>query len=310
LATEQYHRAIAEQSAEAQAHFAWQLAKTVGDRGHVRTAARLIREAVAAFRALGRPTFVQNALIALATALALGGDAEEATQALASFDELDLPPAQWTAVELVEARAWTAAAAGDLPRARQLLHEAADLGETIGDLVRAAAALHGLARLGRAAEVEERLTLVASDLEGDLPAARIAHTRALARRQAAGLEEVSEAFETMGAELLAAEAAADAAVVWRGAGNRRRATGANQRAIALADRCEGALTPALRALDVRAELTPAERETALLAAAGRSSKEIAADLILSVRTVENRLQRVYEKLGVSSRAELSRRLQC
>ena len=60
---------------------------------------------------------------------------------------------------------------------------------------------------------------------------------------------------------------------------------------------------------VRAELTPAERETALLAATGRSSKDIAADLVLSVRTVENRLQRVYEKLGVSSRTELSRRLQ-
>ena len=69
------------------------------------------------------------------------------------------------------------------------------------------------------------------------------------------------------------------------------------------------MTPALRAMDVRAELTPAERETALLAATGRSSKDIAADLVLSVRTVENRLQRVYEKLGVSSRTELSRRLQ-
>ena len=113
----------------------------------------------------------------------------------------------------------------------------------------------------------------------------------------------------MGAHLLAAEAAADAAVMWRGEGDRRRATGANQRAAALGARCEGAMTPALRAMDVRAELTPAERETALLAATGRSSKDIAADLVLSVRTVENRLQRVYEKLGVSSRAELSRRLQ-
>src|SRR5205814_7773597 len=147
LATEQYQRALAEQSAEAQAFFAWQLAKTVGDRGHIRTAARLAREAVGHFRALGRPTFVQNALIALATALALGREPDSAAQALALFDELELSPARWTAVDLLEARAWTAAAADDLPRARAWLEEAAALGEEIGDLVRAAGALHGLARL-------------------------------------------------------------------------------------------------------------------------------------------------------------------
>jgi len=42
-----------------------------------------------------------------------------------------------------------------------------------------------------------------------------------------------------------------------------------------------------------------------MAASGRSNKEIADDLFLSVRTVANRLQRVYEKLGVSSRTELA-----
>jgi DNA-binding CsgD family transcriptional regulator len=51
-------------------------------------------------------------------------------------------------------------------------------------------------------------------------------------------------------------------------------------------------------------LTPAELDTAVQAAAGRTNKQIAGDMQLSVRTVESHLQRVYEKLGVSRRHEL------
>ena len=46
----------------------------------------------------------------------------------------------------------------------------------------------------------------------------------------------------------------------------------------------------------------------MLAAAGRTNKEIAEQLFLSPRTVENRLQRVYEKLGISGRTELDEAL--
>jgi DNA-binding CsgD family transcriptional regulator len=52
-------------------------------------------------------------------------------------------------------------------------------------------------------------------------------------------------------------------------------------------------------------LTRRELEIAELAAAGRTSKEIAASLFLSARTVESHLLRVYAKLGVRTRAELS-----
>jgi DNA-binding CsgD family transcriptional regulator len=56
-------------------------------------------------------------------------------------------------------------------------------------------------------------------------------------------------------------------------------------------------------------LSDREREVARLAAAGLPSKEIAARLFLSLRTVNNHLQRVYVKLGVSSRADLARALE-
>lgn len=52
-------------------------------------------------------------------------------------------------------------------------------------------------------------------------------------------------------------------------------------------------------------LTKREREVAELAAAGRTNKEIADELFVSIRTVENHLQRVYAKLGAGERRELA-----
>ena len=45
-------------------------------------------------------------------------------------------------------------------------------------------------------------------------------------------------------------------------------------------------------------LSPREREVLALVAEGRANDEIAAELHLSVRTVERHLQNVYGKLGV------------
>ena len=53
------------------------------------------------------------------------------------------------------------------------------------------------------------------------------------------------------------------------------------------------------------ELTEAEQRVAKLAAAGRTNREIADTLFMSVRTVEGHLSHVYAKLGIRSRTELS-----
>jgi DNA-binding CsgD family transcriptional regulator len=196
-------------------------------------------------------------------------------------------------------------AAGDLPQARRLLDPAATAGEGNGHLVGAATAVHALARLGHAEKVTSRLAALAERIEGDLAPARLAHTRSLARGDPIGLENASVSFEAIGADLLAAEAAADAAGAWQQAGDPRRAAAATHRAGALGQRCEGAITPALQSIETRARLTPAERDAALLAAAGHSNKEIADQLCLSIRTIESRLQHVYEKLGLSGRDQLT-----
>jgi DNA-binding CsgD family transcriptional regulator len=56
------------------------------------------------------------------------------------------------------------------------------------------------------------------------------------------------------------------------------------------------------------ELTPTEQEVADLVGTGLTNREVANALFLSVSTVEANLRRIYQKLGVRSRTELSRRL--
>ena len=56
------------------------------------------------------------------------------------------------------------------------------------------------------------------------------------------------------------------------------------------------------------QLTPTERRVAELVTEGRSNRDVAATLFVSVRAVEANLTRIYAKLGVRSRAELTQRL--
>ncbi|SDU14095.1 helix-turn-helix transcriptional regulator [Jiangella alkaliphila] len=54
-----------------------------------------------------------------------------------------------------------------------------------------------------------------------------------------------------------------------------------------------------------ADLTDAEQRIATLVASGRRNREIAAELFVSVRTVEAHLGRIFRKLGIRSRTELT-----
>jgi len=91
------------------------------------------------------------------------------------------------------------------------------------------------------------------------------------------LAEASEAFEALGATGWAELAGAEA----RRIGGRATAS-------------EG--------------LSEMERRIARLAAEGRTNREIAAAAVISVKTVEANLTKVYRKLGVRSRTELARML--
>ena len=54
-------------------------------------------------------------------------------------------------------------------------------------------------------------------------------------------------------------------------------------------------------------LTRREREVAALIARGLSNRELAEQLVITVKTVKNHIQRVLDKLGARSRTEVAAR---
>ena len=56
------------------------------------------------------------------------------------------------------------------------------------------------------------------------------------------------------------------------------------------------------------ELTEGERRVAELAATGMTNRQVAEAAFVSPKTVESNLARVYQKLGIHSRAELGARM--
>lgn len=273
--------------------------------GRAGSALRWTGEHLSLQRQLGCLPLTRWGLFDRAHALGLAGRATEAAAVIEEADSLDLPgDRRWWPHELL-ARSVAAIAGGNVTEALRVLQVMACAGADSGEVVPESEALHALARLGEAATVADRLATLAGQIEGDLAAARAAHARALAAHDGRALLALAESFEQFGAFLLATEAANSAAVAYRRASITREAASAVQRTVALARLCEGAVTPGIFTHQAGISLTAREREIATLAANGLSNRAIAARLSLSVRTVENQLQRVYQKLGVRGRSCLT-----
>ncbi|MCZ4606997.1 LuxR C-terminal-related transcriptional regulator [Streptomyces sp. Lzd4kr] len=219
------------------------------------------------------------------------------------------PPVGFFAGEERLGEAWSLAQQGRVGEARRVLLDAASQARQNEHVTSEGLLLTDAARLGGATETVDRLTELGKLCDGELASARAHFARCLVDNEPGALMEVSERLAGLGADLLAAEAASAAAAAYGRAGRQRLATGAAARTAALAARCQGARTPALVDSETAAALTQREREVALLAAKGASSKEIADELIVSVRTVDNHLQHAYTKLGVSSRRGLAKVLE-
>ena len=105
--------------------------------------------------------------------------------------------------------------------------------------------------------------------------------------------------------LLAAECSAAEALAHDARGASSAAEAARTRCDTLLCRCGAARPTTLDRLRTPSPLTARERQIALLAATGSTTREIADQLSLAVRTVDSHLAHVYTKLGIDGRRELA-----
>ncbi len=294
-----HREAIAAGQGDRVALYATWIGIVAARRGRLRTAARWLFEAAAGVSA-DRFLFAVPLVSELALALSGLGENRRAQSVFAEASDVrvDGPVIGWSGA----ARVWLAGAAGHSSAAERIALEVADTSVAHAHRV---AALHTAVRLGITGAVVQRLAALAVAPGGPVTALAADHARALSDADGDALDDVAERFARLGLVLHAAEAAAQAATTHRAASNLGSAGGSASRARAWADLCEGASTPALDALEGSVDLTRREMEIASLAASGLTSKAIAGQLVVSVRTVDNVLRMVYAKLGVSGRGDLS-----
>jgi DNA-binding NarL/FixJ family response regulator len=179
-----------------------------------------------------------------------------------------------------------------------------EFAEKGGQLAPMAVGLHDLLRIDEDRRAATQLVELEPRVEGVLMTARARYARAILAKDPVLAGEAADQFERCGALLYAAEAASLERKLALDASLQRRAAEAGRRAGRLVALCEGARTPPIFSAAEDPQLSSREREIALLAVEGLTNRAIADKLVLSKRTVENHLQRVYTKFAVSSRVEL------
>lgn len=291
-------RAMAETGVQAApALYAAALAATAG--GTADEARHLAEQAVRASEVDGDRLFLLRALAVLGQAELLVGDprgAAAAVEALQRVKELgeamsaaDPPVLHWYS-DLAEALV----VLGETDAAGAVLHEARTRasGDAPGSVLAALERAEGLreAGLGRAKEGAVRLHAAVDRLRQlPLPVELVRTLIALgaverrARHRNAARAALGEALETatlIGAAPLAARARDELARLEAGERSGEAGVGGP-------------------------ELTPTEARIAGLVGGGATNREVAAELFISVKTVEGALSRVYRKVGVRSRTALA-----
>jgi DNA-binding CsgD family transcriptional regulator len=240
----------------------------------------------------------------LATAYAMAGDTAAAQATLDQADREVRTPIRICDPAIAVGHAFTARAQGLPGYASETLRAALlrchDAGQHLFELFLALTAC----QIGAPILAVEHTPGLIANVDGPLP--EVAHELATATlcRDGARLEAVSATIERLDLLLLAAETAGVAADAHDNAGATRQAIACRVRARQLLDRCPGADDSFLRRSGGPPPLTARELETARHAAMGLSSAEIARRLVVSTRTVDCHLGRVYVKLGVRGRAGL------
>ncbi len=201
------------------------------------------------------------------------------------------------------ASGWAMAASGHLSEAVASVQEAArlarDLGQPTHELacIQAAAQWGDTSQAARARELAEALSLPLAD-------AVALHAEALLAGDGEGLLAASAKYRGIGDRAAAVDAAAQASVTFAESQQRKRGLYAAAVARELADECGGLCTPALRT-PAGLKLAGRQRDVVELVVAGLSNRQIADQLVMSVRTVEGHVYRACQRVGAQSREELA-----
>ncbi|WP_040495683.1 helix-turn-helix transcriptional regulator [Ilumatobacter nonamiensis] len=171
-------------------------------------------------------------------------------------------------------------------------------------------------RRGPAPETSPIVIDTACEMDGPLAQAICMHARGIADRDAGELARAVEQFEAAGAHAPALDALLaelETALEQHGSSSGGNVVALRRRALTARALAEGmAPTAPPRATDRLVRICddldmPSDRqlEIARLVASGKTSKEVAAELVVSARTVDNHLAAVYRRLGLSGRRELT-----
>lgn len=276
-------------------------------RGFIRETLAQLVPAVEGLRHADPEHLLPYAAAVAADAAALLGDRDAVAHYSAVFAdlsaELDAGPREHSLLACAHVAAASAVFEGASAALAGLARVADQLART--GPVRAEAEVIGLLlRLGDSGRVD-RLAEITRGCEGT--ELRLAHDHALALQERSGdaLVRVAEAAEAAGYLLLAAEAAASGVRCLARDGDFVRRRNGMKLLQRLLERLPDVVTAQLNETHARKELTHRERDVAALVASGAGSREIAARLRVSLRTVEGHIYRIYEKLGVSTRSELA-----
>jgi DNA-binding CsgD family transcriptional regulator len=273
-------------------------------RGRTGEALRASEQACGALS--GNRLYDGNAHAVRAAVAAMRGDTELARASMAAADRAAATCTEFFYLWREQGRAWTTAGTGDLAAAVAQAQHLADRLQHDGFTAAELLIRYDMVRWGHAERAADRAAdLVAGGVGGGAAPLLLRHARTAADRDGGGLLAVARDFSAQGYNVFAAEAAGGAVGLFRSARD-ARALGASTLLADVLAGCGTLRTPAV--LAVQPSITLRERQVAELAAAGVRSRDIADRLFLSSRTVENHLQRVYQKLGVTGRAELAQAL--
>src|SRR5215208_6861037 len=270
--------------------------------GNLHRACLLLKQAAEGLSASHPGGWGYRYRIPQATALAIRGSIEEAAATLAALSKVQRRTRALDHEKSL-AQAWVAAGQGAVTEAITVSLAAAGRAKATGRFAAEVLCLQTATQFGDHSAAQ-RLQELESIVEGPRVGLATRFAAAVRDGDAAGLSSVSEGFEQIGDLVAAIDAAAHAAIAYRGHDKRGSALGCSTRAAALAEQ-SGATTWALRQASAPLPLTDREREIVMLAGEGLSNRAVAERLTLSVRTIESHIYRAMLKTGITSRDELT-----